>query len=490
MNKKHGLKILQGILFAILLGLSALNIFYMMTYHILDFYYINYALIVVMLLVLILLFVSWLRSKGQKRAIFFSLIYGVVLGLVFVQIHKMVRLFNTFHENASIQVQTMSVAVLKDSEIKDVRQLGNEPVMAPLDMDKANIDGLMNQILAKYQVGLNLQKVDAYADAYDQLIEGKAKGIILNSAYENLIEEQDPDYSLKIQKIYETSIEEQVPQKPQVSIIEQKKEHQKITKDNHTLQIYLSGIDTYGPITAVSRSDINILMTVNLKTNQILLTNTPRDAYLPIAGGGQNQYDKLTHAGIYGIESSVGTLENLYGIDIDYYARINFTSFIKLIDLIGGIEVDNDQAFTSHIGGYDFPVGRVYLDSERALGFVRERYSLSAGDHDRGKNQQKVIAAIIQKLAAIENIGKMEEIILELSNSIQTDMPLFVVMDLANKQVQNHATYQIHSQSVTGTGVRGLRSHAMPNHNLYMLQLDEGSVAQAKEEIYKVVEDN
>ncbi len=146
-----------------------------------------------------------------------------------------------------------------------------------------------------------------------------------------------------------------------------------------SFNIYISGIDAYGPISTVSRSDVNIIMTVNRATHKILLTTTPRDSYVAIADGGQNQYDKLTHAGIYGVNASVHTLETLYDIDISNYIRLNFTSFLQLIDLVGGIDVENTQEFTSRVGGYYFPVGQVHLNAEQALGFVRERYSLEGG---------------------------------------------------------------------------------------------------------------
>lgn len=126
--------------------------------------------------------------------------------------------------------------------------------------------------------------------------------------------------------------------KKQVAQVEKEASVPKVESFN----VYISGIDSFGSITSVSRSDVNIILTINQKTGEILLTTTPRDAYVPIAGGGNDQLDKLTHAGIYGVDASVQTLENLYGIDISYYARINFTSFLHMIDLIGDIEVYND----------------------------------------------------------------------------------------------------------------------------------------------------
>ena len=252
--------------------------------------------------------------------------------------------------------------------------------------------------------------------------------------------------------------------------------------------IYVSGIDTYGPVTSVSRSDVNIIMTVNRKTKQVLLTTTPRDAYVPIADGGNNQNDKLTHAGIYGVDASIHTLENLYDIKLNYYVRLNFTSFLKLIDLLGGIDVENDQEFTSLHGKFHFPVGKVHLNSEQALGFVRERYSLQGGDNDRGKNQEKVIAAIIRKLTSTKVLSNYNEIIGNLQDSVQTNMQLPTMMNLINTQLETGGSYEVTSQAITGQGRNDLPSYAMPGYNLYVMELDQASLTKAKETIQKVME--
>ena len=185
------------------------------------------------------------------------------------------------------------------------------------------------------------------------------------------------------------------------------------------------------------------------------------------------------------------TLENLYNIDIDYYARINFTSFLKLIDLLGGVEVYNDQEFTSLHGNYKFPVGKVNLDSEKALGFVRERYSLEGGDNDRGKNQEKVISAVINKLGSMNSIAKFSNIVTNLQSSVQTNMSLDSIMNIANAQLSSGDRFTVTSQSVTGTGSTGeLTSYAMPNASLYMMSLDQSSVDSAKSAIEKTLEGN
>ena len=308
-------------------------------------------------------------------------------------------------------------------------------------------------------------------------MSGSTKAIILNSAYASLIENQDKDFKSKVKTIYSHKIQT-------ANKVESNKK-----VDTNAFNIYISGIDTYGPINSVSRSDVNIIASINLKTHKVLLTTTPRDTYVTIPDGGNNQKDKLTHAGIYGVQTSMKTLENLYNINIDYYARLNFTSFLKLVDLLGGIDVYNDQAFTAHTNkDYTFEVGNVHLDSQGALAFVRERYGLENGDNDRGKNQEKVITAIINKLASTKSISKISSIANNLQDSIQTNMPISDLMTIANTQLESGSSFKVSSQAVTGTGSTGeLQSYAMPGASLYMMQLDDSSVSDAADQIKDVL---
>jgi len=294
-------------------------------------------------------------------------------------------------------------------------------------------------------------------------------------SFEDLITSQHADFKEKTKKIYEYKITKTVSTKVKQNV-------------GDTFNVYISGIDTFGPASSVSRADVNIIMTVNKKTGRILLTTTPRDSYVKIADGGNNQYDKLTHAGLYGVDSSIHTLENLYGVKIDYYARLNFTSFLKLIDIVGGVDVYNDQTFTSLYGKYSFTPGLVHLNADKALGFVRERYGLTGGDNDRGKNQEKVITAIIKKLTSKEGLSNYQSIIKELSQSIQTNMPIETALGLANEQLSAGKDYNVASQSLTGTGSMELPSYAMPGARLYMTQINEQSLREVTENIKEVLE--
>ena len=366
----------------------------------------------------------------------------------------------------------MSIAVLADSSIDNISQVTS--VTGPTGTDKDNIQQLMNDLKASQNKELTVEESSSYLAAYKSLLAGDTKAIILNSVFENIIESEYPDYASKIKKIYTKELTKTVETPKDVK--------------GDSFNVYISGIDTYGPISSVSRSDVNIIMTVNRETKKILLTTTPRDSYVPIADGGNNQKDKLTHAGIYGVDASIHTLENLYGIDLNYYARLNFTSFLKLIDLLGGVDVHNDQEFTAHTNGKFYPVGNVHLDSEQALSFVRERYSLEDGDRDRGRNQQKVIVAILQKLTSTEALKNYDSIIKGLQDSVQTNMPLETMMNLANAQLESGGTYKINSQDLKGTGRMDLPSYAMPDSNLYMMEISDSSLESVKAAINDVME--
>ena len=410
--------------------------------------------------------------KAEKFTIFFLTLAILMSSVSFFALQQFVGFTSHINSTSNYSEYSMSVVVLKDSDVHNVTQL--DSITGPTGTDNDNIQKLIADIKTSQSKELTVEQSTSYLAAYTSLVSGEAKAIVLNSVFENIIESEYPDYASKIRKIYTKNITKEVAA-PKVS-------------KNKSFNVYVSGIDTYGPISSVSRSDVNILMTVNRDSKKILLTTTPRDSYVPIADGGNNQKDKLTHAGIYGVDSSIHTLENLYGVDINYYVRLNFTSFLKLIDLLGGVDVYNDQEFTSRHGKFHFPVGNVHLDSEQALGFVRERYSLADGDRDRGRNQQKVIVAIIQKLTSTEALKNYSDIIQGLQDSLQTNMPIETMMDLVNAQLESGGSYKVNSQDLKGTGQMGLPSYAMPDSNLYMMEIDDSSLAAAKSAIQDVME--
>ncbi|MCE2159691.1 LytR family transcriptional regulator [Streptococcus thermophilus] len=463
-----GLTILYAILALVLL-------FTMFNYNFLSFRFLN---IIITIGLLVVLAISIFLQKTKKSPLVTTVvlvIFSLVSLVGIFGFKQMIDITNRMNQTAGFSEVEMSIVVPKESDIKDVSQLTS--VQAPTKVDKNNIEILMSALKKDKKVDVKVDDVASYQEAYDNLKSGKSKAMVLSGSYASLLESVDSNYASNLKTIYTYKI---------------KKKNNNSAKqvDSKVFNIYISGIDTYGSISTVSRSDVNIIMTVNMNTHKILLTTTPRDAYVKIPGGGANQYDKLTHAGIYGVETSEQTLENLYGIKIDYYARINFTSFLKLIDQLGGVTVHNDQAFTSLHGKFDFPVGDIQMNSEQALGFVRERYSLDDGDNDRGKNQEKVISAIVNKLASLKSVSNFTSIVNNLQDSVQTNISLDTINALANTQLDSGSKFTVTSQAVTGTGSTGqLTSYAMPNSSLYMMKLDNSSVARASQAIKNLMEE-
>ena len=459
--------------------LAGFFIFKMYSHHFLAFRNVNHILTAILIAIFVFAVILLLLKKAKIFTTIFLLLFTLVsaAGLYFVQ--STVQVAEKLNKTASYSEIEMSVVVPTGSTIQDISEVGQ--LQAPTNNDAENIQALLSDLKTQKNFAVVPETVESYQKAYENLLSGSSQAMVLNSAYSSLLELSDADYASKIRTLYTYKITKEV-----------KSDATNAQNTNpNVVNIYISGIDTYGSISTVSRSDVNIIMTVNMDTHKVLLTTTPRDAYVQIPDGGADQYDKLTHAGIYGVETSMKTLENLYDVDIDYYARINFTSFMQLIDVLGGVEVNNDQAFVSKIGNYEFPQGKITLNSAQALGFVRERYSLQGGDADRGRNQQKVIAAIINKLASVNSITNFSNIINSLQTSIQTNMPLDTMMQLANTQLSSGSSFVVTSQDVTGTGSTGqLPSYAMPSAALYMMSLDETSVETAKQAIKNTMEGN
>lgn len=468
------LKIVNAALLVLYAVLASLATYMMYAHHILAFRHLNVVYSIILVAIFALCLTLIILKKSRVLTTVLLVVFSIIAAVSLFAFKSLVDVAHNMNETASYSEIEMSVVVPSNSSVNDVSDLTS--VQAPTDADGSNINELLSHIKSEKGVDLATEKVDSYQAAYENLVNGSSQAMVFNSAYSSLLEMSYENYQSNLKTIYSYKIK--------TSIKDEAKAH-----DSNVFNIYISGIDTYGSISTVSRSDVNLILTVNMNTHKILMTETPRDAYVKIPDGGADQYDKLTHAGIYGVETSEKTLENLYGITIDYYARLNFDSFLKLIDALGGITVYNSQAFTSLHGNYDFPVGNVTLDSDKALGFVRERYSLEHGDYDRGNNQMKVIQAILNKITSLKSVSNYSTIISNVQDSIQTDMKLDTVMKLVNGQLDSGEKFTVTSQEVTGIGSTGeLTSYAMPSSSLYMIKLDDASIAKASQAIKDVME--
>ncbi|MBQ1186700.1 MAG: LCP family protein [Clostridia bacterium] len=240
--------------------------------------------------------------------------------------------------------------------------------------------------------------------------------------------------------------------------------------------LYISGIDTFGKVSKRSRSDVNIIATVNVKTGQILLVSTPRDYYvpLPISNGVP---DKLTHAGIYGIDVSMGTLEMLYGTRIDYYFRVNFDGFEKIIDALGGVTVNSKYDF--HVLDTHFNKGENFLNGTNALRFVRARKPVPGGDNTRGLHQMEVIKGVINKMVTPSILIGYSEVLEGIKDSFETSLPYEDIADIVKNQLNKGTKWNVTSYAVTGTGA---------SHKPYSLSLNAYVMIPNEETVKKASE--
>ncbi|HJP81743.1 MAG TPA: LCP family protein [Candidatus Saccharimonadales bacterium] len=291
---------------------------------------------------------------------------------------------------------------------------------------------------------------------------------VLKSAYLQLVSENNPAMYQNIEVLATFTV------KVKNAIVPTVKDTSK------PFVLYVSGIDTYGAIGTVARSDVNILLVMNPETHRILLVNTPRDYYVQLHGT-TGLRDKLTHAGIYGIDTSVQTLQDLYGIPIDYYLRVNFATLTNVVDTLGGVSVYSDNDFTAE--GTHFSVGYNQLDGKEALTFSRARHQFAEGDRTRGQNQQRVIEAIITKLSTPETLVNYRNIMAALAGTFQTNAGSGTITSIMNKQLDDLSKWMVESTSVDGTGTTA-PTYSMGATPLYVMEPDQKTVDAAKQKIH------
>lgn len=476
-HKARGLVRLNWMLFIIQLIVMGYLGFLAFRHGILQMRLWTYVIISIVLIIVLMQLTLNLLKKAKIFNFIFTFLAIVAMAFGSLKITEFVGLFSQLNEAQGVTEYTMSIVVLKESEITDVKQLNGQNVQAPLSFDQENIDELLKNLEKEKNVKVNAENVDSYHAAYLNLIAGESKAIVLSSSFESVLAAQYPELSEKIRKVYEYKKRQVVSARPTTN------------QKTDIFHVYLSGVDAFGDIGEVSRSDVNIIATVNTKTRQVLLTSTPRDAYVRIADAGRNQFDKLTHAGIYGIDTSIHTLENLYGIKIDYFMRINFSTFMELIDVIGGIEIDNEYGFQSYADpNLYFEAGRQTLDSYDALFYVRERYNLHDGDVGRARHQTQVIKAILSKMMSPVLLTNSSQIISQVGKSAQMNITFETLMVLINQYLDDTSKgYTVESQALAVEGRTGLRSYALPSADLWMGVVQQDSLKEVTENIQKVM---
>lgn len=410
------------------------------------------------------------KGKGKVVGIVISVITSIIIVVGIFGFHK-INYFISAIESDGLKIDNMVVAVRLDNPADTIEDAKGYEFGIQTAIDKKNTKKMCEEIEDKTGESIKTKEFKSFEEMAQTLLRDEVDAIVYNEAFTGVIEESISDYSDRIKIIHHYGIETVVEEKEEVDVEE-------------PFNLYISGIDVSGAISTTSRSDVNIIMTVNPNTKKILLTTTPRDYYVPIPEISGGKRDKLTHAGIYGVDASIRTLEELYGIEIGYYAKVNFSSLIKIVDILGGVDVNSEYSFNA--GGYSYQKGMNHLNGEQALAFSRERYSFSAGDNQRGKNQEAVIEAIINKAMSPAILKDASRIIESVSDSVQTDMGTAQMKKLINMQLSDNAKWDIESQATTGHGDQNT-CYSSGSQMLYVMNPDMDSVNASAARINEVM---
>ena len=362
------------------------------------------------------------------------------------------------------------VAVKSDDAADSINDVASYNFGVQYAMNGDQIKDAVSQINSELGSDIAAVEYKSLAEQAKALRDGKVGAIIYNEGYTSILNEAVDGYSDSVKIIYTYEIK---------TAVENTAEDVEVDK---SFCVYISGIDVYGAIETNSRSDVNIIAEVNPETHQILLVTTPRDYYVEIPNISGGQKDKLTHAGIYGVDASMATLEQLYDTNIDFYARVNFTSLVDIVNALGGVDVDSEIAFTtSEDSGLVMNVvqGTNHFNGQQALAFSRERYNLDGGDNQRGKNQQAVIVAMIKKMVSPAILMGANDILNSVSGNVDTNMSTTQIQDLIKTQLDEAPKWSIKSMSATGTGDEQI-CYSYQGSALYVMQPDQTSVDAIK----------
>ena len=452
----------------------------------------NLYLIILMVVLIVLNAVSVIVQLPLRRNKAGKLIMGIVSLLL-----SGAMLYGVVAVNSVQSALSKIVGKMTETEITEVRVMNDNPATSMgdtrgytfgyiADADTKNTQSILDEISKSFGT-IKSKGYDSMTALADALYDDEVDAILINQGYVDLLTEKDgyTDFRDQTRVLYTyTTTHEVDPIVPNTSI----------TKEPFV--VYCSGIDArVDDISAKSRSDVNILAVVNPTTKQILLVNTPRDYYLPLARNGE--LDKLTHAGLYGIDESMKVLGNLYGVQADYYVRVNFAGLVKIVDALGGLDIESDANFscvpmeTPDGNGdytyqkYSFTKGINHVNGSQALAFARERKAFADGDNRRGQHQMTVIKAIVNKACSSAVLTKYQELLKAASDAFITNMPYADISSLVQMQLGDMADWNITTYAVSGEGSTEY-CYALGDKAWVMIK-DSSKVNTAKNMIQQVI---
>lgn len=424
------------------------------------------------LLYLYLIFTSFpkkVKNKFRISSCVFLILFGAVFGIGIKYLNDTMDFVGIISKDL-LQKEVYYVMTLDSSTIKNVKDLDNKTI------------GIYSSKNSEEAIKLLDKKIDSTNKEYKNIVElfedlqdKKIDAVLINDSTKNLLSSDLSDMKLKLKEIYKVYVS--IEKTDIVKVVD-------ITKK--PFNIYVAGGDAYGSIDNVTNTDVNMIITVDPINRKVLLTSIPRDYYVNLPSFGDDAYDKLTHAGYYGIEESAKAIENLLDIDINYYVKVNFSTIEGVIDAIKGVDVYSDYSFKADIypDYFTFKKGMNHLNGKQALAFARERHSFKDGDVQRVKNQQKVLTAIINKVTSSTTlVTNFSQILDSVGNSFSTNMETKSINRFVKMQLSDMRGWSIESQNLIGTDLYTKETYTYPSLELYVMKQDKESVDAAKEKI-------
>ena len=417
----------------------------------------------------------WRKIVSGVLALLIMLGCGVIFKFS-LDAHKLVQNFTADVSNT----RNTYIVVLNDNKATSVKTTKNFRYGVLENFDEEHTQQMLDYIRQETGAEVLLTNYTQTPLMVQALLDGEVDALIMNGVSITLLLEQEgyENFLSYIRLLYTL---------PYQNLTKEPEEEEKTPESvAEPFAVYISGSDTRNYYLTGGLSDVNIVAVVNPATKQILLINTPRDYFVPNPAG-KGELDKLTHCGNYGVECSMEALGTLYDTEINYYGRINFVGFKRLIDAVDGVTVEADHAFTAITGHY-FQKGENTLDGEKALAFARERKNVRGGDNGRGKNQMKVIKAVIDKLSSSKTlIANYADILSSLEGMFETSFTPDEISNLVKMQMEDMTGWNIQSFAVDGTGGYA-ETYSWKGQELYVTWPNENSVTFAKNLIARVLD--
>lgn len=410
-------------------------------------------ILVIILFSLILLLLINFCAHGLATKIIFSflvILISVAYGLGDYYLYSTASTLNIVTEQAAKSKNTVSLIVMAESPKTDVQDINGSKIGVLTNINKEGTKKSLNDI-SKQNIGYSTEKFDNVPAMLQALYEGQVDAIILNEAYRSNVSEIEnyENFNNETKVIHQT-------------VYYTKEANNSLAVSDITSKpftILITGNDSFGALDEVSRSDVNMIVTINPLTSTILMTSIPRDAFVTeVCDDYACNYgveDKLTHTGIYGADTTKDTLENLLDIDINYIFRVNFSSMIDIVDALGGIDIDVAEGmavsrFYSDSTLEGVHEGQNHLNGKRALAYSRERKAYLDGDVQRARNQQQVLQAMFKKASSPEIITKYSNILKAVGKAFDTNMTTKEITSFIKYQLQASPSWKFEQYVLKG----------------------------------------